>query len=85
MKHTHPISIIEDFLRYFLFAAIPLIGGVSIIPEMQGKGFGKIIMNTLQNYIKAKHIFVLVNNKNNTGFYFNLGYKPYGRFITQGI
>ena len=52
---------------------------------MQGKGFGKIIMNTLQNYIKAKHIFVLVNNKNNTGFYFNLGYKPYGRFITQGI
>ncbi len=62
-----------------------IIGGVSIIPEMQGKGFGKIIMNTLQNYIKAKHIFVLVNNKNNTGFYFNLGYKPYGRFITQGI
>lgn len=32
MKHTHPISIIEDFLRYFLFAAIPLIGGLISAP-----------------------------------------------------
>ena len=62
-----------------------IIGGVSIIPQMQGNGFGTIIMNTLQNYIKAENIFILVDNKDNTSFYLNLGYKPYGQFIIQSI
>lgn len=62
-----------------------IIGGVSVIPEMQNKGFGRFIMNTLQSNIKTKNIFVLVDNKDNTEFYLSLGYKPYSRFIMQSI
>lgn len=57
---------------------IPLL---AVSPKSQGLGVGKLLISAAEKWSKAQgcrllHLEVFANNKNATGFYQNLGFKP---------
>lgn len=58
---------------------------IDILPDYQAKGYGSLMLDTLKNHLKAKHINGLMlvvgnHNKNAVRFYKKNGFKPHLNF-----
>ncbi len=60
---------------------------LATIPESQGKGIGKAMMNFIHNNTVETKLFTLttpVDKKDNFKFYTDFGYKVVGEFLEEG-